>query len=371
MPRLPLSEFLQGPADIPILDARAPVEYAQGHIPGAISFPLFSDEERARIGTTYKQVSQEKAVLVGLDFFGPKMSRMVKQAQKIAPNKEVRLHCWRGGMRSGAVQWLLELAGFQVHLLDKGYKDYRRWALAQFAHPRPLLILGGLTGSGKTDVLQELVRQQQPVLDLEGLANHKGSSFGAIGLLPQPTPEQFENNLALVLNQLPADAVPWTEDESLTIGAIGIPKPFFEQMRHAPLIVLDIPQPVRIRKLAAEYGREDPEQLAEAIRRISKRLGGLATKEALTAIETGDMEKMVAIALSYYDKTYSYGLAEKKNVRVVRVASDTCDAAENAARVLMVAQQEGLWQLATQSAREPLQSNTIPKEASDNAAWSQ
>lgn len=371
MPRLPLSDFLQGPADAPILDARAPVEYAQGHIPDAVSFPLFSDEERARIGTTYKQVSQEKAVLVGLDFFGPKMSQMVKQAQKIAPHKEVRLHCWRGGMRSGAVQWLLELAGFRVHLLDKGYKDYRRWALAQFAQPRPLLVLGGLTGSGKTDVLQELARQQQAVVDLENLAHHKGSSFGAIGLPPQPTSEQFENNLAWALNQLPAEAVAWVEDESLTIGGLGIPKSFFEQMRHAPLLVLDIPQPVRIRKLAAEYGREDPAQLAEAIRRISKRLGGLATKEALAAIEIGDMEKMVAIALGYYDKTYSYGLESKKNVRVVRVTSDTCDAVENASRVLAAAHQEGLLELAQHTAADLASPIPSAKEAADNTPWSQ
>jgi tRNA 2-selenouridine synthase len=371
MPRLPLSDFLQVSADAPILDARAPVEYAQGHIPGAVSFPLFSDEERARIGTTYKQVSQDKAVLVGLDFFGPKMSRMVKQAQKIAPNKEVRLHCWRGGMRSGAVQWLLELAGFRVHLLDKGYKDYRRWTLTQFAQPRPLLVLGGLTGSGKTDVLHELAKQHEAVIDLEGLANHKGSSFGSIGLPPQPTPEQFENDLALLLSQLPSNTVPWVEDESLTIGGIGIPKPFFEQMRHAPLLVLDIPQAVRIRKLAAEYGREDPAQLAEAIGRIGKRLGGLATKEALTAIETGDMEKMVAIALGYYDKTYSYGLASKQNVQVVRVVSDTCDPVENAGRVLAVAQQEGLQLLARQTTVALTSPAPSSKEATDNTPWSQ
>ena len=371
MPRLPLSDFLQGPTAAPILDARAPVEYAQGHIPGAVSFPLFSNEERARIGTTYKQVSQEKAVLVGLDFFGPKMSQMVKQAQKIAPDKEVRLHCWRGGMRSGAVQWLLELAGFKVHLLDKGYKEYRRWALAQFTQPRPLLVLGGLTGSGKTDVLQELAKQHQSTLDLEDLAHHKGSSFGAIGLPPQPTAEQFENNLASLLGQFAPDVVPWVEDESLTIGRIGIPKPFFEQMRRAPLLVLEIPQAVRIRKLAAEYGREDPGQLAEAIQRIGKRLGGLATKEALTAIVVGDMEKMVAIALNYYDKTYGFGLEAKTNVRVVQVSSDTCNAAENAARVLEVAKREGLHQLARQSAVAPASPNSAPKEAADNAPWSQ
>ncbi|TGE17171.1 tRNA 2-selenouridine(34) synthase MnmH [Hymenobacter elongatus] len=343
MPRLPLHEFMPVAADIPILDVRAPVEYAQGHIPGALSFPLFSDEERARIGTAYKQVSQERAVHIGLEFFGPKMSRMVKYAQKLAPNKEVRLHCWRGGMRSGAVLWLLELAGFKVHLLDKGYKDYRRWALAQFSQPRPMLILGGLTGSGKTDVLHELARRGETIVDLEGQASHKGSSFGAIGLPPQPTPEQFENNLALLLSQLPTAVTPWLEDESLTIGRLTIPKPFFEQMRHAPLVVLDIPHDVRTRKLAAEYGKEDPQLLAEAIVRISKRLGGLATKEALAAIEVGDMEKMVDIALTYYDKTYGFGLNGKVNAQIVRVPSATCDPVVNAELVLAAAAEAGLF----------------------------
>ena len=120
MPRYSLAEFEALP--YPILDVRAPIEFAQGHVPGAINLPLFSDEERARIGTTYKQISQERAVHLGLEFFGPNMSAMIKKAQKLAPRKEVRLHCWRGGMRSGSVLWLLELAGFKVHLLDKGYK---------------------------------------------------------------------------------------------------------------------------------------------------------------------------------------------------------------------------------------------------------
>jgi tRNA 2-selenouridine synthase len=173
MPRLPLSEFEALP--YPLLDVRAPIEFAQGHVPGALNLPLFTDEERARIGTAYKQVNQERAVHLGLEFFGPKMSAMVKQAKKLAPGKEVRLHCWRGGMRSGAVLWLLELAGFRVHLLDHGYKDYRRAVLASFAQPRQWRVLGGLTGSGKTDVLHALVAEhQQPVLDLEGLAHHKG-----------------------------------------------------------------------------------------------------------------------------------------------------------------------------------------------------
>ena len=333
MPRLSLPDFL-ATADLPLLDVRAPIEFAQGHMPGAINLPLFSDEERARIGTAYKQVSQEKAVLLGLDFFGPNMSRMVKRAKKMAPDRRVRLHCWRGGMRSGAVLWLLELAGFEVHLLDKGYKDYRRAVLAEFAQPRALWVLGGLTGSGKTDVLHELARRGEPVLDLEGLACHKGSSFGAIGQPEAPTQEQFENNLALALSKLPADQPIWIEDESLQIGRLTIPKPFFEQLRLAPLFVLEVPRAARVTYLAQEYGSQDPALLADAVRRLSKRLGGLATQQALTAIETGDMARMVELVLDYYDKTYGYGLSKKVNLVVTPVPAEAVDAADNAARVL-------------------------------------
>ncbi|GAA4366694.1 tRNA 2-selenouridine(34) synthase MnmH [Hymenobacter saemangeumensis] len=337
MPRHSLAEFLALP--YPILDVRAPLEYAQGHIPGALSLPLFTDEERARIGTTYKQVSQEKAVLLGLDFFGPRMSTMVKQAQRLAPGRQVRLHCWRGGMRSGAVLWLLELAGFTVHLLDKGYKDYRRAVLAEFERPRSWRVLGGFTGSGKTDVLQHLAQapHQQPVLDLEKLACHKGSSFGSIGQPAQPTQEQFENELAAVLTTLPAAPI-WVEDESRQIGRLTIPLPLFEQLQQAPRWVLDVPRPARVAKLAAEYGSQDPALLSEAVQRLAKRLGGLATKEALAAIAAGDMARMVELCLNYYDKTYAFGLiGQPGSPPQTTVSVSSSDTAANALTLLNAA----------------------------------
>jgi tRNA 2-selenouridine synthase len=330
MPRHPITDFLTAAAG-PILDVRAPTEYAQGHIPGALSLPLFTDEERARIGTTYKQVNPDKAVLLGLDFFGPKMRTMVEQARKLAPGQEVRLHCWRGGMRSGAVQWLLELGGLKVNLLDKGYKDYRRWALAEFARPRQLRILGGYTGSGKTAVLAALAARGEPVLDLEGLAHHLGSSFGALGQPPQPTQEQFENNLAASLAALPDDRPIWVEDESRNIGSLAIPGDFFAQMQAAPLLVLDVPREARVQYLAADYGRHDAGELASAVLRLRKRLGGLVTKEALGAIAENDMPRMVELVLAYYDKTYGYGLEGRKNVTIT---TESTDAAANAAWVL-------------------------------------
>jgi tRNA 2-selenouridine synthase len=334
MPRLSLAEFLALP--YPLLDVRAPIEFAQGHIPGAVNLPLFTDEERARIGTTYKQLSQDRAIHLGLDFFGPRMSTMVKQAQRLAPGRQVRLHCWRGGMRSGAVLWLLELAGFTVHLLDHGYKDYRRAVLASFAQPRPWRVLAGLTGSGKTEVLRQLAAppHQQAVLDFEDLACHKGSSFGAIGQPAQPTQEQFENNLAAAMTQLPPQQAVWVEDESRQIGRLTLPAALFEQLRQAPRWVLELPRPARVAKLAAEYGAESPALLREAVLRLTKRLGGLATKEALAAIDAGNMARMVEICLDYYDKTYSFGLSQQDGPSVRRVAASSCDAARNATLVL-------------------------------------
>ena len=336
MPRHLLPEFEALP--YPVLDVRAPIEFVQGHVPGALNLPLFTDEERARIGTTYKQVSQDRAVHLGLELFGPKMSAMIKLAQKLVPAKEVRLHCWRGGMRSGAVQWLLELAGFKVHLLNHGYKDYRRAVLASFAEPRQWRVLGGLTGSGKTDVLQALAAEPgQHVLDLEGIANHKGSAFGAIGQPAQPTQEQFENNLAAAMALLPTNAPIWVEDESRQIGRLTIPPALFAQMRAAPRWVLEVPRTARVTKLATEYGAENPIELAASIERLQKRLGGLATKQALAAVEAGDFPLMVELVLDYYDKTYTYGLAprpEEPPRTFVPVAN--CDAAANAATLLQM-----------------------------------
>src|SRR5688572_29358357 len=174
---LAIEEFLQKAEKIPVLDVRAPKEFAAGHIPGALSFPLFSDEERAKVGTKYKQIGHDPAVLLGLDIFGPKMSGFVKAATKLAPEKEIALHCWRGGMRSGSVAWLLDFAGFKVNLLKPGYKGFRHFALEHFEKPYKLLVIGGMTGSGKTKILPFLQQAGQQTIDLEQLARHKGSAF--------------------------------------------------------------------------------------------------------------------------------------------------------------------------------------------------
>ncbi|QMU26984.1 tRNA 2-selenouridine(34) synthase MnmH [Adhaeribacter radiodurans] len=324
--------------NIPVLDVRAPKEFNEGHIPAAQSLPLFTDEERKQVGTTYKQINKDQAVLLGLDLFGPKMSEMVRQAEKLAPGKEVMLHCWRGGMRSAGVAWLLDLAGFKVNLLRDGYKAFRRLVKHTFAQPMPLMVIGGLTGSGKTEILQELQKLGENIIDLEKLAHHRGSAFGGIGQPSQPSVEQFENELGLNLLRFQTANRIWLEDENSVVGRLNLPVSLYNQMQQAPLIKLEIPKMARIQKLAADYRSADKELLQQAIERIKKRLGGLAYKEALTAIDTGDMEKMVEIALVYYDKAYSYQLDLKPADKITTVALPKFDPPANAREILEVVQ---------------------------------
>jgi tRNA 2-selenouridine synthase len=338
--RITAEEFLQKSAELPILDARAPSEYAVGRIPAAVSFPIFSDEERARVGTAYKQLGHDPAVLIGLDLFGPHMSGFVRKAEALSPQKKVLVHCWRGGMRSGAMAWLLDFAGFEVYLLEGGYKAYRHLMHQQMEREQPLIILSGFTGSGKTDLLPFLQQRGQQMIDLEGLASHKGSSFGNIGMPPQPSTEHFENLLGMELLKLDEQLPVWLEDESISIGRVQMPKALFDRMQASPTIVLDVPKSLRIKKLAQEYCHTEPAVLEAAILRIKKRLGGLGTKEALEAIHTGDMEKMVDIALTYYDKAYTYELAKKQ--QVMRLPLDSLHPEENALRLIEFAKQHKL-----------------------------
>ncbi|HRZ77895.1 MAG TPA: rhodanese-like domain-containing protein, partial [Bacteroidales bacterium] len=186
---LEIQEFLRLLPTVPAADVRSPSEYLRAHIPGVMSLPLFSDEERAIIGTLYKHQGRERATLKGMEIAGPKMASYVTQASVLAPERRLMLHCWRGGMRSAAMAFTLETAGFEVMLLDGGYRSFRRLALELVQYPWKLRVLGGMTGSGKTQVLKHLQQDGLQVLDLEGMANHKGSAFGSIGQLEQPGTE--------------------------------------------------------------------------------------------------------------------------------------------------------------------------------------
>ena len=334
-----INNFLQLDGSIPVVDVRTPAEFAQGHICGAHNIPLFSNEERVQVGTTYKQAGREAAILLGFDLTGSKWSGFIKQALELAPHKKIGIHCWRGGMRSGAMAWCLNLYGFEVYLLTGGYKHYRRLVLNTFAEKFNICILGGLTGSGKTRVLQQLKVLGEQVIDLEGLAQHQGSAFGSMNRLEQPTREQFENNLAAELILLDHHRQVWIEDESLTIGRCAIPNALFHQMRHAPITVLKVSTEARVNFLVAEYGLLDKDFLKTCTQKIWKRLGPEQTKNAIAAIEEDRMADFIRIVLVYYDKTYRKGLGERDKAKIVEIDAGE-DAAANAR--LIRAQQNNL-----------------------------
>jgi tRNA 2-selenouridine synthase len=343
--KITIEEFLKLAKQYPVLDVRSPGEYTHAHIPAAYSLPLFNDEERKQVGTAYKQQSREAAIKIGLDYFGVKMKKMVEEAESLVQSHKsgvmnlqttdselrtpnlVLVHCWRGGMRSAAVAWLLDMYGFKVHLLVGGYKAYRKWVLAQFEREYNFNIIGGYTGSGKTLLLHELEKNNKAIIDLEGLANHKGSAFGAMG--KQPGQEMFENMLgeklraaSYELQALSNSSSPFRglggviflEDESQRIGNLQIPMPLWRTMRKSPVFFMDIPFEERLDYITEEYGKQKKETLQDAILRIQKRLGGLETKNAIGFLAENNYRECFRILLSYYDKWYYKGLYNRENI---------------------------------------------------------
>ncbi|MCX6315930.1 MAG: tRNA 2-selenouridine(34) synthase MnmH [Bacteroidetes bacterium] len=337
--RTDIESFLHLTGQYPVIDVRSPGEYQHAHIPGAYSLPLFTDEERKVVGTAYKQQSRETAIKEGLDFFGPKMRKMVEEAEAICKNhhtqnsqaengthpvNRVLVYCWRGGMRSSAVAWLLDIYGFKVHTLIGGYKKFRNHVLETFRLPHPLYILGGFTGSGKTELLKGLQQKGETVIDLEAIASHKGSAFGNIGMPKQPTQEMFENKLALQLRKAVSNnessekaesySPIWLEDESQRIGLVNIPHELWKTMRNAPVWFLEIPFEERLTHIVQEYGALDQERLRDAIGRISQKLGSLNANTAISMLNEGNIRACFEILLRYYDKFYFRSLHNREGL---------------------------------------------------------
>ncbi len=332
--QLPIEKFIPLTDNLPLVDVRSPAEFAQGHIPGAVNMPLFNNDERAMVGIGYKNGGKEHAVQLGLEIVGPKLAGFVKQAKRLAPQKEILVHCWRGGMRSGSMAWLFETAGLKAYTLEGGYKAYRRFIRQHFAHPIKMRVLGGYTGSGKTDILKILEKKGEQFLDIEAIARHKGSVFGPLGQEPQPTNEQFENNLADVWRKFDFSKPVWVEDESRQLGKCVLPDPLFFQIRNAPLIKILIPKPEREKRLEKEYGAFKKEELIEQLIKIRERLGGQYLKEALKELEMGNLRTVAGIALRYYDKAYAHDAAQRPREKVFELKLEKDDPQENAKAVL-------------------------------------
>jgi tRNA 2-selenouridine synthase len=294
-----------------VVDVRSPGEFAHAHIPGAHNLPLFDDGERAEIGTLYKQQGRRAAVQRGLELVGPRLAKLgagLQTLQASAPEAPLGLHCWRGGMRSESMAWLATRLELPVVLLDGGYKAFRRWALNLFEQPWPIRLLGGRTGCGKTDLLLALRCRGVAVVDLEGLAHHRGSSFGHLGLPPQPSSEQFENAIALELHRQRQAAEIWLEAESNQVGRCRVPAALWRQMASAPALEIRRPLEARVAQLVTLYGQQDAAGLAEATQRIARRLGPQRTATALEAIARRDWATACRQMLDYYDRCYDHDL---------------------------------------------------------------
>lgn len=302
-------DFLLNPSlNRVILDVRSPGEFDKAHIPNAVNLPLFSNEERAVVGTAYKQVSPDKAMLIGLEFAGQKMKWYVERALELAPDKKVLVHCWRGGKRSGSIAWLLGMAGFDVTVLTGGYKTYRQHIheFIEKQHPK-FVVIGGQTGSGKTIVLHELKKLREQIIDLEKLANHKGSAFGSLGEEVQPSTEHFENLLFEAYRNLDLNRRIYIENESQVIGTCALPLTFFTHMKTYYHIKYSIPIENRVQHLVDCYACFSKEDLTQRFLKIKNKLGGDFLNIALNAVQEGNFKEAALIALRFYDKTYQYG----------------------------------------------------------------
>lgn len=421
-------EFLDAKASgVLLIDVRSPSEYEQGHIPGAVNVPLFDDTERARVGTCFHQRSQAEAMSLGMSLVRPKLPLIVQRVRELlccqpdghAPavadaeaRQRVLVYCWRGGLRSGAIAWLLRLHGMDATTLRRGYKAFRAWvcgywgsvempprhqrrrergvtrpsksggsrpingeagqapaavgqtvraaasAIADPAEARAgavgsradadpaadlsqlisaarslpgprVCVIGGRTGVGKTKVLHALRDRGQHVIDLEGLASHRGSAFGWVGGDRQPSTEHYHNMLALEWHAI-AQRAPGTngrrgwmfiEDEDTHVGAVSIPKPVYAALRCAPLVVkIDLPERARVQLLISDYvtghadgpGADDWLSRMEAsVAKLTKRLGADRVEQLTLALRRRDFESVARAMLLYYDTLYDRHLANQ------------------------------------------------------------
>jgi len=293
------------------IDVRSPSEFACGHIPGAHNIPLFSDDIRALVGTCYVQQGRGSAIHLAMQKIGPNLNQLVVQAQQVINNKILCVYCARGGMRSASVSWLFALFKLPVVQLSGGYKAFRNWTLAQFETKQMLQVLGGKTGSGKTEYLKYLAQTGDQVIDLEKLARHKGSVFGG-DKRNQATQQQFENDLALIWIQLDTKSSVWIEDESRKIGSVIIPEPVWLLMRQAPVYVLLSKRTERVARIMCEYGSLDRDFVLQALAEIKDHLGFELYQSIYRAYQDKNYLFAVDTLLMYYDKKYAHGFLHKK-----------------------------------------------------------
>jgi len=296
-----------------LVDVRAPAEFAETTIPGAVNIPIFSDAERAEVGTVYKQQGRAVARQLGVEIVAPKIPQMVAAARQAAAGRSgpVIVFCWRGGMRSQAMTAFFDLAGIPSRQLEGGHKVFRRRVLDDFAAGlwQRVLVLRGLTGVGKTLMLKQLAEEGYPVIDLEGLANHRGSAFGNLGLPAQPGQKQFEALLWDELRRLQQSDYILVEGESRHIGRLLVPPTLFAAMQQETSLWLDAPLDLRIRYILDDYPAIDAhrEAFERPISALKERLGNDKVAELLELLRQGQWQQLTReLMVNYYDPLYEH-----------------------------------------------------------------
>lgn len=302
-----------------LLDVRSEKEFDHARIPGAINLPVLNNEHRHLVGVKFKKKGREAAVILGFELVGPDFHNFILKTNELTDIKVVMVYCWRGGMRSTIMTWILEMAGYRVFVLKGGYKSFRNFILDRLKLSRKVIVLGGHTGCGKTEILKEMNKTGQQMIDLEELANHRGSAFGSLGLGSQPSNEFFENKLGILWNRIDETKFIWIEAESHTIGKVKIPDSVFEQLKNAPFVEVVCSREYRMQRILKEYGGFLKTDLADCTSNLSKRLGNLRLTEALSALSDDRMFDWLTILMDYYDKTYTHSTNARNLTKLISV----------------------------------------------------
>lgn len=314
---------------IALVDVRSPQEFAEFRIPGSINIPVFDNEERAEVGTIYKQVGPEAAKEKGLEIFSAKLPEFIAQFQHL--KKEKIVYCWRGGMRSKTAATVVDLMGQKVARLSGGIRFYRQWVVNKLEHQQfspKMYVLNGYTGSGKTILLHRLKQQGYPVLNLEGMANHRGSIFGQIGLEPN-NQKTFESLLVQEIERYNQTPFILLEGESKRIGKTTLPLFLHETKEASTQLFIHLPIEKRIENILREYNPDDhQEQVIEAFQRIRKHIHTPVAKQIADDLEQGNFPSAVALLLDYYyDPRYEHTLNHYPEDKQIHIYADDLDEA--------------------------------------------
>lgn len=317
---------------ITLIDVRSPQEFANNTIPGSINIPVFDNEERAKVGTIYKQVGPEAAKEKGLAIFSEKLPRFIASFESIKTEKVV--YCWRGGMRSKTAATVLDLMGKEVFRLDGGIRSYRRWVVHKLEgqHFTPkMYVLNGYTGSGKTTLLKRLKEQGYPVLDLEEMANHRGSIFGQIGLKPH-NQKVFDSLLVQDMLRYKQSPFLLLEGESKRIGRASLPAFLYDQKEAGMQLFIHLPLEQRIENILQDYNPiAHKEQVIEAYQIIKKRIHTPIAKQISNDIEQNNFRSAIANLLEYYyDPRYEHAIKHYPGDKQITIHANNLEEAFDA-----------------------------------------